>query len=1298
MRPFDPDGGECDERRADYLERVVHRALLKGDAWESWQTRRLAADKDAVLTLCDAVADLGLDQLDPGLDAAAEDLAWLTPDEQAEVLRTRVSTDDRIAALARAVLLRADPRRADELFGWQRTGLDHDEYWTRQLASPHMKYLLDTADFGANELLRILYLLAPTPEHLLDAATWRDDHTRASEFPEYGERMLRDQFTIFKYWFTDPFRCSEFTGEAKNIREKKDLNGHTDMDPGSDMTYWSENHRLLFGTAEYLAGQYWPDDLYISAKPYRRDPAPRPGDVTGAEHRERGRARVRRWLDERLRLGFAEWNAPGYYVEDVLPLVNLVDFAVDQDIATRAAMVLDMLVLDLATFQAGGALAGTSGRAYFGNKNCVWDQSIRDSTEVLFGQRGHYAGVDNAAVFLATSPSYEPPPVCREIALAARDPFTVRARVSITLAESRDYGVGYETADDLEFWWSRAAYATKWTIAGTRQVATAHGLLDTPPFNQILPMIEKVTKAIDAAEDAATGFLSGVVGAAWGFAVAGPPGAVAGAIGGAKLGAALPDSTEADVADLASVITEGPVLSRANLYAHRLDGAVLASALNFRPGQLSFQNLPCVAALSTGAMVWTSYPSADSRLRIDKILGIRVDIDEKIFAGGDDGPNWWTGNVVQPRVAQYGTAAIMLYQAPDLQKLLFGERTHAWFPRAQFDRTVGPLAGACNRDSGRWFFGLAGDSYLGLFTAREADWTKGGPWNDREIRAEGDRNAFILQIGTSAEFGSFERFIAEVTTARIHVSGIDGDSLECSYDVPHGRRLAVEHDGNASYHGMPIAEDDFPRMRDPFARVEWLQDRYVVQHGDHSFVHDVVAGKRTVGRRLNSLVHDTPLTVYAQNMGLLPWPLYKGIDRDRSLDHLVDILRERRPDIVGLSEMWTSNDRERVTDGLRDIYPHWIEGPHDPLLSTPFGDIEVEGGGLLLLSRHKIVSTHTTVYRHCSGDDCLANKGALHARITPRGNPSPVDVFLTHTQAAHPTIAGTTAGARTAVEAQIRHLAAFIRACRDPLTPALLCGDFNVDQFAHPDLHTYLVNTLGNPADATPSVSLARPRPTGTSESDDGDVSSFQPSHPSRPADDPARFGTTCERLDYIFWFPGVLYAQHQASARVVVEQWEPGRDMSDHYGVEATLDTTTQLLPDDQPLRGLSVRLASFTCLQPTSGLGDDEVRFELQVYTAHGHHQSTRSVEIDEVSAGTVHDFDTTPLLFGDPGSELAIIAGGLELDDLSADDSLGTVSRTFTRTELQAMSRHRIALPPLTGDGSAYVVEVDLEVLFD
>jgi endonuclease/exonuclease/phosphatase family metal-dependent hydrolase len=421
------------------------------------------------------------------------------------------------------------------------------------------------------------------------------------------------------------------------------------------------------------------------------------------------------------------------------------------------------------------------------------------------------------------------------------------------------------------------------------------------------------------------------------------------------------------------------------------------------------------------------------------------------------------------------------------------------------------------------------------------------------------------------------------------------------------------------------------------------------------------------------------------------------MDSDAALGKLIRVLRERQPDVVGLSEMWTASDRERVFKELAELYPYKIEGPHEADLDLGVTNIEWMGGGLLILSRHPIIAGAQTVFRQCSGDDCLSNKGVLHARIQRTGHPCAVDVFLTHTQAAHPSVGGTTAGARKAVRAQIRHLASFIRAHRDVVCPAILCGDLNVDFFAHRDLYDMMVSTLGNPVDLAPLSAVAGvANPTGTSESDDGQCSSFREDHPTRPVDDPARFGRTVERLDYLFSFPGLLYAHHVASSAVVIEQWMEGRDMSDHYGLIATIDTTVETFPVEREIPFMLIGLHRFHCLQTTSGPGDDEVTFTLTAKTAAGELFTLTSEKVEDISDGTQHTFDLEPLRLPDPGDKLTLSIEGREQDDLSANDYLGRARLVFERDELLAMvgqGRAILAFPVLRGDGAEYVVEIEL-----
>jgi hypothetical protein len=196
--------------------------------------------------------------------------------------------------------------------------------------------------------------------------------------------------------------------------------------------------------------------------------------------------------------------------------------------------------------------------------------------------------------------------------------------------------------------------------------------------------------------------------------------------------------------------------------------------------------------------------------------------------------------------------------------------------------------------------------------------------------------------------------------------------------------------------------------------------------------------------------------------------------------------------------------------------------------------------------------------------------------------------------------------------------------------------------------------------------------------------------------DDPARFGRTAERLDYLFSFPGLLYAQHVASSEVVIEQWAAGRDMSDHYGIIATIDTTVEAFPAEREIPFVLIGLHRFHCLQTTSRPGKDEVTFTLTAKTAKGELFTLSSGEIEDVSAGTRYIFDLEPLRLPDPGDELALSIEGREKDDLSANDSLGRTRRVFERDELLALvgqGRVLLAFPVLHGDGAEYVVEIEL-----
>lgn len=115
-------------------------------------------------------------------------------------------------------------------------------------------------------------------------------------------------------------------------------------------------------------------------------------------------------------------------------------------------------------------------------------------------------------------------------------------------------------------------------------------------------------------------------------------------------------------------------------------------------------------------------------------------------------------------------------------------------------------------------------------------------------------------------------------------------------------------------------------------------------------------------------------------------------------------------------------------------YPHVLEGN-----GARFG--KIGGSGLFILSEYPVLTSSNADYSDCTGFDCLANKGAMHARIVVPEAQRSFDVYNTHMNADEPP--ATPEDSMKARMAQIRDYAAFVRRTREPGSPAILAGDFN---------------------------------------------------------------------------------------------------------------------------------------------------------------------------------------------------------------------------------------------------------------
>lgn len=544
------------------------------------------------------------------------------------------------------------------------------------------------------------------------------------------------------------------------------------------MVYWSENHQILFATAEYLAGQLYPEAWFTNA------------GLRGRDHKARARPRILRWLDERLRFGMSEWNSPGYYEEDFKALFNLIDFCDDPLIRRRAAMVVDLLVFDLARFTHRGSFGVTSGRCYekLGGdgsrwKSNGWRQSVGELIEVLFGTRGRFTHPGAVgALYFATS-TYRAPDVLLAIGQDRPDHFVDRSRVSIDFDEAHRYGIGFQGLDDTMFWWGKGAYLAKHTVASTRALIRAH---------DIRRLRSGIQDALGIGYDAFMAASDGQLRAA---------------------------------ADAMSPVTEGMCLTRANLYTYRNRDVMLSSVQDYRRGQIGPQQHIWQATLDMTAVVYTTLPGKRE----------------------GDGPGYWTGNAAMPSVVQHENALIAAYDAPLITRVSEGlHRTHAWLPQGEFDelerRRGSNLHGAWGVTSaGTWLFARKGDGYVGLysnegFTGGPDDWVAAGSW----------KNVFVCQVGNAAEFGSFQRFKDVVGAARIYIhypTLLDPSPIYCGYDIPGGKgRLELHYGGTPRLHGRDYPVREFPRYDNPYAYVPWEAGSYAIRHAGLELIHRRDAG------------------------------------------------------------------------------------------------------------------------------------------------------------------------------------------------------------------------------------------------------------------------------------------------------------------------------------------------------------------------------------------------------------------------------------------------------------------------
>jgi hypothetical protein len=232
----------------------------------------------------------------------------------------------------------------------------------------------DCADFVIQGILRMMY--------------WERERQLLSDGLN---ALMKDTVLGFKYWVDEP--------------------GDTVMYMGS------ENHRLLFHVAEWMAGQLFPNEEFTNSR------------QRGLYHATKGRTYITEWLRQRGRFGFDEWHSNSYYPISIAPIVNVYDFAIYEDYKLRqmAGAVLDYAMFNQAADSIRGVFGTTHGRSYGRYVKYPDLEGTAATCWLLYGTGSLVKGTSGMApVTLATS-RYDAPKILSDI--ATDDQAVIESRV-----------------------------------------------------------------------------------------------------------------------------------------------------------------------------------------------------------------------------------------------------------------------------------------------------------------------------------------------------------------------------------------------------------------------------------------------------------------------------------------------------------------------------------------------------------------------------------------------------------------------------------------------------------------------------------------------------------------------------------------------------------------------------------------------------------------------------------------------------------------------------------------------------
>jgi len=585
----------------------------------------------------------------------------------------------------------------------------------------------DTSDFKLPGLLWMMY------KH-------SDSELLSSELRDDTKRILLQH----KYWPDERLNETEWLP----VPEGHDSEFYV---PTTDsMVYVTENHFILYASSGYLVGQLYADETFDAS------------GETGTEKMETFKPRVMRWLELRYASGFSEWLSNVYYDEDIPGLVALVEFAEDDEIRDRAAMVLDLILADMALNQYEGTFGSTHGRTYEDKMSGSRDNTGSTFKLVFDNRDGDFSPGNMSSSALALSTKYLPPYIVYDMANDPRE-MENRQRMGIKLEEAETWDLDTTRFEDGMTFMTLEAYTHPLTIGLWVEMLDAYGWWAHEDYN--------IFKDFEDALRIPASRIS------------------------------LAEAFEKD-------ITRN-MRPEVNIYTYRTPRYMLSTAQDWRKGYGGDQQSIWQATLGSDAVVftthpanlrwegdtpryWTGYGTMPRAIQVKNVVISLYDRDEEAFPYVPDQPSF----------------------------------THAFLPRDAFDETSKENGWFFARKGDAYLALWSSDPESDWEPADPEHPELGvheiiADNKDTNDEPTGNQ-VWICELGSVGEYADYEAFKAAIATASLDV---DADAHTVDFDSPsQGRLVMAGRTVDAGWPAdrrrrlpplrQPLQHIRFPRRRD----------------------------------------------------------------------------------------------------------------------------------------------------------------------------------------------------------------------------------------------------------------------------------------------------------------------------------------------------------------------------------------------------------------------------------------------------------------------------------------------------